>query len=149
MTDYELTVILPLQTEAEQKEMLNKIEETLKGLGAELSGSQLLARGRLPYPIKNTKQGQHCLIGFKSETNKIGEINSSLRLLNGIVRFDISQKEKAPKPVVREIEKPVVARGWTERKTEEEVVKPQAEAEEKPTLADLDKKLDEILKSEI
>lgn len=149
MIDYELTVILPLQTEVEQKEMLNRIEETLKGLGGELSGSQLLVRGRLPYPIKNTKQGQHCLISFRSEANKIGEMNSGLKLLKGIVRFVISQKEKMPKPVIREVEKPAAVRGWTERKNEEESVKPQAEEGGKTTLEDLDKKLDEILKSGI
>jgi len=147
---YELLTILPLQTEEETKAVVSKLEELLKEQGAMETQSQSLGHGRLAYRVKKTNQGQHWLLKFESDPEKIIVLKQALKLVSGIMRFEIV---KASKKIVVTKEAPAPARGWTKREepapvavTEEAPKTPEAD---KPTLEDLDKRLNAILEGGI
>lgn len=147
---YELIAILPLQTEEETKAAVSKLEELLKEQGATEVQGQLLNRGRLAYRIKQINQGQYWLLGFELAPEGIIALKQSLKLMGGVLRFDVVKA--GLKVVVTTKEAPAPVRGWTKREEPVAVAAeetPKAVEADKPTLEDLDKRLNAILEGGI
>lgn len=146
---YELTAIIPLQNEAESKNTLKTIENLIQQAGGEVVKSEIMVQGHLSYPIKKLKQGQHCRFQFQAETDKIGELQRRLRLSGTLIRFMVNKVvRQATETKIKE--KPVLSRGWTQKESASaSVASVPEETGGKPSLEELDKKLDAILKGEI
>jgi small subunit ribosomal protein S6 len=152
--NYELTVIIPLLTETETQDFLEKIKNLIQNSEGKIIDCRLLSKGRLAYPIKKVNQGQHYVFEFNIEKEKIKELEKNLKLLSGLLRFIIIRR-RGKKEIISEKSKSTTSplRGWTV-KQEEKGGETQAETQKepspaKPTLEELDKKLSEILKDEV
>ncbi|MDP3244209.1 MAG: 30S ribosomal protein S6 [bacterium] len=151
---YELVAIIPLLSEEELKQVSGKIGNVIQEAGGRMGENKVIARGRLAYSVKTTKQGQHWSAFFEIESDKLEEMKKKLRLMGEVVRFTVNKMIKMPKPApVKEKEK-TENRGWTLRaetplaEAKEETATKETPVPEKTSqasLEELDKKLNEIL----
>ncbi len=158
MKKYELLLVLPgtldeKEAEVKSSEVLAIVKE--KDEAAELVN---LGKTRLAYPIKQIRYGYFYTIVFSAETDNLKVLQDKLRLTANLLRamiteynekFSASQKlsyvtneagvtmATSPDDVVEEKE---------EKVHEPVVIK---KAEEKVSMQDIDKKLDEILAGDV
>lgn len=154
MKKYELLLVLPgtldeKEAETRSNEVLAAVKE--KDANAELNN---LGKTRLAYPIKQIRYGYFYTIVFSTETEDLKALQIKLRLMDDLLRamvteynekFSASQKLSyvtndagvtttavAAEEEVEEIEKPVTKK-----------------PEEKVSMQEIDKKLDEILAGDV
>jgi len=161
---YELLALLPLNaTDPELTATVGKLEERLKAAGATVVGNSFLQKGKLAFPIQNTRQGYYHTIQLEIEPRALAEVRKMFALGKDALRFTITQVKEfkmfvptPPKvqanraPRGRAPERPMAARpqGATPvtspaQPLAQEKIKP--EATKKVTMEELDKRLEEIL----
>lgn len=155
MTKYELLYIVPAQyTEDELAPIKQKTRETIENIGGKILLEDNLGKKKFVYPIKKTHQGYYLLNHFELDKKNLEKLEKNLRLSDQILRHIVIRYEPksemklerikeglktfAETPIIKTPEKP--ADRILEKKPEEK--------EEKTKLEDLDKKLDEILKTD-
>lgn len=88
---YELMVILdPLRTEEQQKETLDKIEDTIKKYGGTPDKRDAWGKRRLAFPIKKRRDGYYAVFQFDAEpskTNVLDEVDRFCRYQEEILRY--------------------------------------------------------------
>jgi small subunit ribosomal protein S6 len=164
MKKYELLYIIPTQyTDTEVEEIMVKMSTLVEGEGAKVSRNENLGKIKLAYPINKVRHGTYILAHFEAEPSIISELDRRLKLAEEVLRhqilimpagaedreYEISSyvaplseearaQKSAPKakPAEKKLAPPTPA-------TEEE-----AKEATKMSMAELDKKLDEILESE-
>lgn len=88
---YEVLTLLPLAGTAEElSAMMGKVEERIRGAGGQVVSSKPLQKGRLSYPIKNTRQGYYHLIQFEIEPHALAELKRAILLARETLRFTIT-----------------------------------------------------------
>lgn len=140
---YELLYIVSGNyTEDELLPIKEKIRELIEKADGKITLEDNLGKKKLTYPIKKTTQGYYLLYEFDLETVALKKLNHVLLLTGEIIRHLITKKSLTA-PSMVEITQEQVA---TEKiKKQEEKV----EKKDKIKLEDLDKKLDEILDSDV
>ncbi len=144
---YELLAIIPAQySETELPGIFSNLSDAVKEAGAEVISQEDKGKEKLAYSVGQVKFGHLSLIRFEAEPAVAKKLGEQLRLRNDLIRYMITKvvSRAAPKPRIG---------GETARK--EPVFAPvsgeetaTAKKEEKVTLEDLDRKLDEILGKE-
>lgn len=195
MNNYELLYILPVNITGEEiksafleveKNILKmggkKLEtllnhpflvkaETSKGENVEELKNLPIVKRRLAYPIKKNRVGYYCLFNFSSDSDKVKEIDSYLRMNNIIIRHLIIRADAMTKDEIQLLEKLFARKRAEQEKQEKEKkekskpkeerkkIKPVSEPEKKKEikeekttvkkkkirLEDLEEKLNEIL----
>ena len=146
MPHYELLYLLPATyAEEELAPIKEKIKALIKHRGGQITAEDSLGKRKLAYPVKKFRQGYYLLNEFDIEPQALNALNNDLRLTNEVLRHTIVIK----KPIrfnarkIRRQKLPVSA-------LESQPTKPLAEPpEDKTKLADLDRKLDELLEGDI
>ncbi|MBD3359726.1 MAG: 30S ribosomal protein S6 [Candidatus Buchananbacteria bacterium] len=152
---YELLYIVPISYSVDElKPITEKIIKLIKDYNGEITKEEDLGKLKLAYPIKQQSHGYYQLVEFKLPTNVLKSLNESLRLINEVLRFLIVKKKiKTEKELIKEkalqdklakkkeeaIEKIKAAKEEPKEKTQEK------DGQDKVSLEDLDKKLDELL----
>jgi small subunit ribosomal protein S6 len=96
---YEILVILdPRLTEEEIAALLVKLQESLKGLGAQVAKAESWGKRRLAYEIRKQREGVYAVIECAAEPATIKEFERQLRLNEQVLRF-LSTRVPAPKRV--------------------------------------------------
>lgn len=162
---YELSAISTNLSDTEIVGFIERVKKILTNAAAEVKSEATPLRARLSYPIRKTPQGVYFFIRFAALPSKVKEIMHDLRLMPEMLRPHIDalasfeEKKPAVAPAVTMADAKTAPRGWTKREDspetapavaamEEKVVEAPIEktaAEEKVTMEDLDKRLDEIL----
>jgi len=176
---YELLFILPgTLAEDEVAPMVDKVKSAVeKGGGKEIK-TQDLGKSRIAYPIKHIRYGYFQLCNFEAETTDIKAIRGNLGLMRELLRVvlklagseesvpekisaisDVTVRESEPAKVVREREEVVKPKESVEASHKMDTKKPvkiEAKPKEKTEtkaedikMEDIDKKLDELLESNI
>lgn len=170
MKKYEILITLPgTLDDNEVKSGMEEIKSLLGGYNADLKVEDL-GKIRLAYPIKQIRYGYFYTVIIEVEPQQITEISEKFRLRNDLLRFIISVHDPKAKPVAsvavkKEEPKKAVSEEKTtvkpveetveETKKEEVVEKTEEKPKEEPKkektvdLEDIDKKLDEILESNV
>lgn len=136
---YQLIYIVPASTKDEEVTTTRtKVTSTINQHKGTILKESQVERKRLAYAIKRIRQCLYHFIEFEVESKELVEIARTLRLHPTILRFMIT---KAPtrETVGRLTPPPKLRVAKTEEKKEKKEV----------DLAELDKKLDEILSEEI
>ena len=147
MQNYELLYIIPNQyTDDEAAKIKDKVEEVLKGHGANISISENQGKKKLAYPIDHVAHGYYILNEFTLEDGtKLAEINNFLRLDKEILRAQIIIKKVLTAAEIEKQKKREAHRAKAEA-LKTDAVKPVADkAESKKPTKNLDEKLDEML----
>ena len=144
---YELLIIIPAKySEVELPGVIAGVVNHVKGFGVELISEEDKGKQKLAYPVQDLRFGQVLVLKIEAEPGVAKKLNTELRLRPEIARHmlaKIVERKRAPKKTPRE------AKPQTAELAPAFVATPAETKEEKMTLEDLDKKLEEILGKEI
>lgn len=170
MNKYELLFIASSQyTDAEIEKIKTQVVSEVETAGGTVVKTENLGKIRLAYPIKKQRHGTYILVYFDAESSVITTLNRKLTLTDEILRHTITARPAEAEKHVFELTSYVAplseeARQEREvshrapivrqpRRKVEEIIPPAPSAtsqeESKMTMEELDKKLDEILESDI
>lgn len=91
---YELMVILdPLRGDEQQKESLDKIEETIAKYGGTAEKRDVWGKRRLAYQINKRRDGYYTVITFSAESTAttLAELERYLRYAEDVLRYLVTQ----------------------------------------------------------
>jgi len=96
MKRYETVLILLPELEEERvKEIIRKIEDSIKTSCGEVIKSDIWGEKPLAYKIKKRTRGIYVLIEYTGTSNIVGKLESSFKLNENIIRFlSVLAKEK-------------------------------------------------------
>jgi small subunit ribosomal protein S6 len=158
MKHYELMYIIPLKVGQEDyTEIQDKVRQLLTTEGGTITHEENWGKRKLAYPIHNVRHGIYVVLEFDLEPAKIGKIQAWLSLSSEILRAQlIVKKLKSPEQLAREqalqeklMKKQIKANETQKAETAKNESETTKSAVSSAELADLDKKLEEILEQEI
>ena len=154
MGKYELLYIIPAKyTDAEIGSLVEKISGIVSGTGATVSATHNLGKRKLAYPIDHVRHGNYVLSYIEADAAAVNKLNDILRLSVDILRHLIVVRDPALVniPSLVEIEERRNEEGEIMRRPAAPVQQKVAVAAAKDpmSMAELDKKLDEILTEEV
>jgi len=166
-THYEMLFIIPNKfTEDEAEEINKKVKKIITDNDGKITHSEDWGKKKLAYPINNFNHGYYRLLEFDLWGKDLEKIDNTLRMFSEVLRHQVVKKPKrSEEEIKKEKERSEeLARkkkgGEKEEKIEEKKgfkligdAKDKGKEEKragkkKTTLKDLDKKLDDILKTD-
>lgn len=96
MTKYELAVVVSAKLEEEDRaNVLEKVKALIERFGGQITNVDDWGKRRLAYEIQKMKEGYYCFIQFDAETSAPAEIESRMRIMDGVIRYlCVKQDEK-------------------------------------------------------
>jgi len=159
MKHYELMYIIPLKVgQEDNNDVQEKVHQMLSNETAKITLEESLGKRKLAYPINHVRHGTYVVTEFDIEPDKLSKIQSWLRLSADILRSQlITKKLKTPEQIAREqaLQEKLMKKQIKANEDQKAEAAAKAGTEPVPTtmasaeLADLDKKLEEILEQEI
>ena len=97
---YEILLIIdPRPTDEEVTQLLGRLQDTLKELGAAVQGVENWGKRRLAYEIKKQREGAYVVFELSAEPATVKEFERQLRLNENVLRFlstRVPIRKKAP-----------------------------------------------------
>ncbi|MDP3985811.1 MAG: 30S ribosomal protein S6 [Candidatus Veblenbacteria bacterium] len=157
MKHYELMYIVPLKVgQEEATEAQEKVRATLTAEGAKITQEENLGKRKLAYPIENIRHGVYVVTEFDIEPGKVGKVSEWFRLSADVLRAQlVTKKLKSPEQIAREqaFQEKLMKKQLKAEEARKETMREEdavvAAAKQPGELADLDKKLEEILGQEV
>jgi small subunit ribosomal protein S6 len=162
---YELFYLVPSQyTDQELGGVMEKVAGLVEKAGGKLARHESLGRLKLAYPIKQSRNGVYVLAHMEAEPSTMKELDRQLRLAGDLVlRHQILKLPKGVEtkkyqlvayvaPLSEEARRERGEREGAPMRPRPPVMAPAplpVRKEEALSIADLDKKLDEILESDV
>lgn len=167
MSKYELLYILPAQfADTEIDGLREKQAKMVEATGAKVTRNESLGKIKLAYPVKNQKHGTYVLVNFDAEPTVIAGLDRQFRLSDEVIRHMIL--ELAPGQENKKFELIAYVAPLSDEAREVSPRRPigsptmpaakpavpsavPARAEDAPTMSmeELDKKLDQILETDV
>ncbi|MCR5715818.1 MAG: 30S ribosomal protein S6 [Lachnospiraceae bacterium] len=96
MTKYELAVVVSANIEDEKRaEVLDKVKALVERFGGKITDVDDWGKKKLAYEIQKMKEGFYYFIHFEAETSAPAEIESRIRIMDGVIRYlCVKQDEK-------------------------------------------------------
>ena len=96
MTKYELAVVVSAKLEEEDRaNVIEKVKALIERFGGQITNVDDWGKRRLAYEIQKMKEGCYCFIQFDAETSAPAEIESRMRIMDGVIRYlCVKQDEK-------------------------------------------------------
>lgn len=156
MTQYELLYIVPARfTEDELAPIKQKVREIIENAGGKISLEDSLGKKKLSYPIRKFFQAYYLLNHFELDKSKLVEIDKNLKLIDEIMRSIVvnyepktAMKIEKIKEGLKNLAEGIDSRDFDEPRPKKIIPKEIPKEEEKVNIEELDKKLDEILKTD-
>ena len=154
MEKYELLYIIPAKyTEPEIDALMEKVKGVVSAAGGNVSEMHNLGKRKLAYPISHVRHGNYILVYFEAETDHVTKLNDILRLSTDFLRHLIVIRN----PYLTKIPSILEVADASRRENEESPLKEvqlaapiqQKVVQDPMSMAELDKKLDEILTEEV
>lgn len=96
MTKYELAVVVSAKLEDEDRaNVVEKVKALIERFGGQITNVDDWGKKRLAYEIQKMKEGFYYFIQFDAETSAPAEIESRMRIMDGVIRYlCVKQDEK-------------------------------------------------------
>lgn len=96
MTKYELAVVVSAKLEKEDRAaVVEKAKALIERFGGQITNVDDWGKKRLAYEIQKMKEGFYYFIQFDAETSAPAEIESRMRIMDGVIRYlCVKQDEK-------------------------------------------------------
>ncbi len=96
MTKYELAVVVSAKLEEEERVgVIEKAKALIERFGGQITNVDDWGRRKLAYEIQKMKEGCYCFIQFDAEPSAPAEIESRMRIMDGVIRYlCVKQDEK-------------------------------------------------------
>ena len=157
---YELLYLISSSfTDTEVEEIQKKVSSMVEEAGSKISRDESLGKIKLAYPIKNARHGTYILLHFEAEPSVLKDLDVKLRLSEHVLRHTMQKMVPGTEDKKYELISyvaPLTTEGRPAQPKKAPVKKlappPPATTEEtspKMTVEELDKKLDEILESDV
>ncbi|MBI4457565.1 30S ribosomal protein S6 [Candidatus Uhrbacteria bacterium] len=154
---YELLFIIPAKhTDDEVSKLTEKVAAIATSAGAKVVEKHMLGKQKLAYPIQHVRYGHYVLVNFDAETPVVAKLNEMLRLSTDILRHLIVVRDPKITKMPRLINYDEIRVDRDEETAAPRMSAPAVQAkpsapkvEDKVIMAELDKKLDEILAEEV
>jgi len=157
MQKYELLTIVPAKyTEEELKKLSDKVGEIVTKTGGTVTETIVLGKRKLAYPIQHARYGYYVMVNFDAEKDVIANINRTLSLTTELLRHLVIVKDpritKLPEfadsgDIVRQ-DREERGGGRDRRRAPRKPMGQAPVGKKDVNMAELDKKLDEILTEE-
>ena len=104
MRPYETVVVLTNDLVSEQKALLERFTSVITTGGGKIDASHDWGNRRLAYPIKKQGEGHYYLLEYEAEPAVVSELERTLRITDGVLRYMSVQQAHTglPKPRPRE-----------------------------------------------
>ncbi|MGN0413047.1 MAG: 30S ribosomal protein S6 [Lachnospiraceae bacterium] len=96
MTKYELAVVVSAKLEDDERaKVIDKAKALIERFGGQITNVDEWGKKRLAYEIQKMKEGFYYFIQFEAETSAPAEIESRIRIMDGVIRYlCVKQNEK-------------------------------------------------------
>ena len=96
MTKYELAVVVSAKLEDDERaKVVDKVKALIERFGGQITNVDEWGKKRLAYEIQKMKEGFYYFIQFDAETSAPAEIESRIRIMDGVIRYlCVKQDEK-------------------------------------------------------
>ena len=96
MNKYELAVVVSAKIEDEERAaVVDKCKALIGRFGGTVTNVDEWGKKRLAYEIQKMKEGFYYFIQFEAETSAPAEIESRIRIMDGVIRYlCVKQNEK-------------------------------------------------------
>ena len=96
MTKYELAVVVSAKLEEEGRAaVVEKVKALIERFGGKITNVDDCGKKRLAYEIQKMREGYYYFIQFDAETSAPAEIESRMRIMDGVIRYlCVKQDEK-------------------------------------------------------
>ena len=101
MRPYETLIVLSNDLGAEVRPLVQRFETLIRNNGGTLDTSHDWGNRRLAYPIKKKLDGRYFLLEYTAEPPVVSELERTLRITDGVLRFMTVQQEHTGLPQVR------------------------------------------------
>ena len=96
MTKYELAVVVSAKLEDDERaKVVDKAKALIERFGGQITNIDEWGKKRLAYEIQKMREGFYYFIQFDAETSAPAEIESRIRIMDGVIRYlCVKQDEK-------------------------------------------------------
>ena len=96
MTKYELAVVVSAKLEDDERaKVVDKAKALIERFGGQITNVDEWGKKRLAYEIQKMTEGFYYFIQFEAETSAPAEIESRIRIMDGVIRYlCVKQNEK-------------------------------------------------------
>ena len=96
MTKYELAVVVSAKLEDDERaKVVDKAKALIERFGGQITNVDEWGKKRLAYEIQKMREGFYYFIQFEAETSAPAEIESRIRIMDGVIRYlCVKQNEK-------------------------------------------------------
>ena len=96
MTKYELAVVVSAKIEDDERaKVVDKVKALIERFGGQITNIDEWGKKRLAYEIQKMREGFYYFIQFDAETSAPAEIESRIRIMEGVIRYlCVKQDEK-------------------------------------------------------
>ena len=96
MNKYELAVVVSAKIEDDERAaVVDKCKALIERFGGTITEVDEWGKKRLAYEIQKRKEGFYYFIQFEAETSAPAEIESRIRIMDGVIRYlCVKQNEK-------------------------------------------------------
>ena len=88
MSKYELAVVVSAKLEDEERAaVIGKVNALIARFGGNVTEVEEWGKRKLAYEIQKMKEGFYYFVKFESETTAPAEIESRIRIMDGVIRY--------------------------------------------------------------
>ena len=104
MRPYETLIVLSPVLGAESQTLIDKVQDVIRTRGGAVDASHDWGARKLAYPIQKQTDGRFFLLEYQAEGEAVAEVERTLRITDGVLRYISVQQEHTglPQPRVRE-----------------------------------------------
>ena len=96
MNKYELCVVISAKIEDDARaEVLEKVKDYVVRAGGQISDIDEWGKKRLAYEIQKMNEGYYYFIHFEAEGDQNSEIESRMRIMDGVIRYLCVRQDEA------------------------------------------------------
>ena len=104
MRPYETLIVLSPALGGESQQLIDRVQEVIRTRGGQVDASHDWGARKLAYPIQKQTDGRFFLLEYQAEGDAVAEVERTLRITDGVLRYLSVQQEHTglPQPRARE-----------------------------------------------
>jgi len=104
MRPYETLIVLSPALGAETQPLIDRVQEVIRSRGGQIDAAHDWGSKKLAHPIRKQSDGRYFLIEYQAEGDAVAEVERTLRITDGVLRYLSVQQEHTglPQPRARE-----------------------------------------------
>jgi small subunit ribosomal protein S6 len=97
-------IVLSPTLGGETQPLIDRVQEVVRSRGGQIDASHDWGSKKLAHPIQKQTDGRYFLIEYQAEGDAVAEVERTLRITDGVLRYITVQQEHTglPQPRVRE-----------------------------------------------